>query len=64
MPVLLHVEASQLICSAYQLTGFCMTATLALDGVRDKICQLWETNNYNRHIAPYFMKLRQWNLAS
>ena len=28
-----HIETSQLICTANQLTGFCMRATLALNGL-------------------------------
>ena len=28
-----HIETSQLICSANQLTGFCMRATLVLNGL-------------------------------
>ena len=33
MPVLPHIETSQLICCANQLTGFCMRATLAFNGL-------------------------------
>ena len=33
MPVLPHIETSQLICCANQLTGFCMGATLAFNGL-------------------------------
>ena len=34
MPVLPHIETSQLICTADQLTGFYMRATLAFNGLR------------------------------
>ena len=31
-----HIETSQLICSAHQLTGFYMMATLAVKGLKDQ----------------------------
>ena len=31
-----HIETSQLICCVNQLTGFCMRATLALNGLTSK----------------------------
>ena len=34
MPVLPHIEISQLICTANQLTGFYMRVTLALNGLK------------------------------
>ena len=33
MPVLPHIKTRQLICSANQLTGFYMRATLAFTGI-------------------------------
>ena len=33
MPVFPHIETSQLICTAIQLTGFYMRATLLLNGL-------------------------------
>ena len=34
MPVLPHIETSQLICTADQLTGFYMRATLAFNALK------------------------------
>ena len=37
MPMFPHIETSQLICFANQLTGFYMRATLAFNGLNESI---------------------------
>ena len=37
MPVLSHIETSQLIWKAHQLTGFYMRATLSFNGLNENI---------------------------
>ena len=41
MPVFLHIETSQLICTANQLTGFGMRATLAFNGLTLEHYNVW-----------------------
>ena len=45
-----HIETSQLICTANQLTGFYMRATLAFNGLISSVTQILLTeDNGNGH---------------
>ena len=52
MPVCPHIETSQLICCANQLTGIYMRATLAFNGLTNNaICgpiRVWLTNKSSK----------------
>ena len=50
MPVFPHIETSQLICTANQLTGFYLRATVALNGL---MTQLYFSENHLLHNIMY-----------
>ena len=49
-----HIETSQLICTANQLTGFYMRATLTLNGLREKLKCCGQTMGFFFYQYFYF----------
>ena len=48
-----HIETSQMICNANQLTGFYMRATLELNGLKESMC-VWVTGEKDNVWSLYW----------